>query len=307
MGLFNKKEKSNKNGGFNFDEGKESKLPDLFRTREISKKSGNERSVIRKSDSFDLDKLTSDLNIDDIETLSEADLADLNGDVSAKLDEVIKEYSNGPIDIMFVFDKSSSCFGTERDMINGYNEFIKSERQKGNNDFITTVLFDQAETVLCDRTPVIDVKGLEYFAFGGTALYDCLCHELKRLDSKKKNNTKTIVFIMTDGEDNSSRLHNINDTRRIISKLRNGGWQFIFLGAMDFAKDYAVNLGIDEEYAETYNPNAVQSNFKAIEKVVDDIHVVGKISDDWSEPVVKARLQIEGRKHINVKKIGKRK
>ena len=58
MGLFNKKEKSNKNGGFNFDEGKGSKLPDLFRPREISKKSGNERSVIRKSESFDLDKLT---------------------------------------------------------------------------------------------------------------------------------------------------------------------------------------------------------------------------------------------------------
>ena len=97
MGLFNKKEKSNKNGGFNFDEGKESKLPDLFRTREISKKSGNERSVIRKSDSFDLDKLTSDLNIDDIETLSEADLADLNGDVSAKLDEVIKYLKDNSI------------------------------------------------------------------------------------------------------------------------------------------------------------------------------------------------------------------
>lgn len=76
---------------------------------------------------------------------------------------------------------------------------------------------------------------------------------------------------------------------------------------MDYAKGYAAELGIDEKYAEIYSPEAVDANFKAIERVADDVHGSGKVSEDWAEPVVEARLQIEGRKDNHVKRLGRRK
>ena len=71
---------------------------------------------------------------------------------------------------------------------------------------------------------------------------------------------------------------------------------------MDYAKGYAAELGIDEKYAEIYSPEV-----KAIERVADDVHGSGKVSEDWAEPVVEARLQIEGRKDNHVKRLGRRK
>ena len=115
------------------------------------------------------------------------------------------------------------------------------------------------------------------------------------------------MVIMTDGADNSSHEYDIDKTRGLISGLKRQGWNFIFLGAMDYAKDYAAELGIDEKYAEIYSPEAVDANFKAIERVADDVHGSGKVSEDWAEPVVEARLQIEGRKDNHVKRLGRRK
>lgn len=46
-------------------------------------------------------------------------------------------------------------------------------------------------------------------------------------------------------------------------------------------------------------------NFKAIEKVVDDVHDRGKVSEDWAESVIDARYQIEGRKDSHVKRLGR--
>ena len=271
------------------------------------KKDNNGKEVAKGNSSFDLEALTSGLDIDNIGVLSGSDLGDLKNSNEAELDAAIKSFSKRQVDVMFVFDRSGSCAGTELDMMRGFNNFIKHEKDERNEDFITVSLFDHENKVVYDRTPVKRVKGLEYQVRGNTALYDSLCENLKSLQRKKDDNTEVIVVIMTDGADNSSHEYDIDKTRGLISGLKRQGWNFIFLGAMDYAKDYAAELGIDEKYAEIYSPEAVDANFKAIERVADDVHGSGKVSEDWAEPVVEARLQIEGRKDNHVKRLGRRK
>lgn len=273
----------------------------------FNNKKDNGKEVAKGNSSFDLEALTSGLDIDNIGMLSGSDLGDLKNSNEAELDAVIKSFSKRQVDVMFVFDRSGSCAGTELDMMRGFNNFIKHEKDERNEDFITVSLFDHENKVVYDRTPVKRVKGLEYQVRGNTALYDSLCENLKSLQRKKDDNTEVIVVIMTDGVDNSSHEYDINKTRELISDFKRQGWNFIFLGAMDYAKDYAAELGIDEKYAEIYSPEAVDANFKAIERVADDVHGSGKVSEDWAEPVVEARLQIEGRKDNHVKRLGRRK
>lgn len=273
----------------------------------FNNKKDNGKEVAKGNSSFDLEALTSGLDIDNIGMLSGSDLGDLKNSNEAELDAAIKSFSKRQVDVMFVFDRSGSCAGTELDMMRGFNNFIKHEKDERNEDFITVSLFDHENKVVYDRTPVKRVKGLEYQVRGNTALYDSLCENLKSLQRKKDDNTEVIVVIMTDGADNSSHKYDINMTRELISSLKRQGWNFIFLGAMGYAKDYAAELGIDEKYAEIYSPEAVDANFKAIERVADDVHGSGKVSEDWAEPVVEARLQIEGRKDNHVKRLGRRK
>ena len=273
----------------------------------FNNKKDNGKEVAKGNSSFDLEALTSGLDIDNIGMLSGSDLGDLKNSNEAELDAAIKSFSKRQVDVMFVFDRSGSCAGTELDMMRGFNNFIKHEKDERNEDFITVSLFDHENKVVYDRTPVKRVKGLEYQVRGNTALYDSLCENLKSLQRKKDDNTEVIVVIMTDGADNSSHEYDIDKTRGLISSLKRQGWNFIFLGAMDYAKDYAAELGIDEKYAEIYSPEAVDANFKAIERVADDVHGSGKVSEDWAEPVVEARLQIEGRKDSHVKRLGRRK
>lgn len=273
----------------------------------FNNKKDNGKEVAKGNSSFDLEALTSGLDIDNIGMLSGSDLGDLKNSNEAELDAAIKSFSKRQVDVMFVFDRSGSCAGTELDMMRGFNNFIKHEKDERNEDFITVSLFDHENKVVYDRTPVKRVKGLEYQVRGGTALYDSLCENLKSLQRKKDDNTEVIVVIMTDGADNSSHEYDIDKTRGLISGLKRQGWNFIFLGAMGYAKDYAAELGIDEKYAEIYSPEAVDANFKAIERVADDVHGSGKVSEDWAEPVVEARLQIEGRKDNHVKRLERRK
>lgn len=268
------------------------------------KKNNNGKEVVRGNSSFDLDALTSGLDIDNIGMLNSSDLGNLKGSNESELDVAIKSFSKRQVDVMFVFDRSGSCEGTESDMMIGFNNFIKHEKEMRNDDYITVSLFDDRNEIPYFRTPVKDVRGLEYQVRGSTAFFDSLVNDLTKLEKKKDDNTEVIVVIMTDGEDNSSHLYNVTDTQEIISRLKNKGWNFIFLGAMVNTKSYAAMLGIDEEHAEIYSPEAVRSNFEAIEKAVDDVHKKGKVSEDWAEPVIDARHQIEGG---HVKRLGGRK
>ena len=143
---------------------------------------------------------------------------------------------------MFVFDRSGSCAGTEIDMIRGFNSFIKHEKEKKNNDFITVSLFNQENKIVYDRASTNKISEFEYQVYGNTALYDSVCEGLMRLQ-ENHDDTEVIVVIMTDTRSRvSSYKYDVNMTKELISSLKNQGWHFIFLGAMDYAKNMHLCL-----------------------------------------------------------------
>lgn len=72
---------------------------------------------------------------------------------------------------------------------------------------------------------------------GMTALYDASARILQR--AIDDNSEKTVVVVMTDGEENSSRNYKHSDIKDLVSKVDAKKWELIFLGA-NFDKVGAV-------------------------------------------------------------------
>ena len=111
---------------------------------------------------------------------------------------------NKKLDIVFLLDRSGSMSGVENDTIGGYNSYI--EKQKGNNVYVTTVLFDNEYQILNERKHIKEIERLtrkEYFVRGTTALYDAIGKTIKRLDEVKTD--KVLFVITTDGYENASK------------------------------------------------------------------------------------------------------
>ena len=80
---------------------------------------------------------------------------------------------------------------------------------------------------------------------GNTPLYDATGELLNLAD--KKSAKKTVIIIVTDGEENSSKDYSLKAIKDRISTCKNRGWEVLFLGA-EFNPEYiAGSFGIGAE------------------------------------------------------------
>ena len=202
------------------------------------------------------------------------------------------ELRKNTAEIIFIIDKSNSCKEVVPSTIKAIDNLIRKERRNCYPTKISIILFNHTYQVICDRQDIKNVYEFCYKASGGTALYDTLCNNLyaikeRQLKSKDVDSNKTIVVIMTDGEDNESVNYSLMDARKCILECKSIGWKFIFLGANINAKKVASDLGIDLDLAEEYQNNArgVIANFESINRALIDVRATGSISKNWSDNI----------------------
>lgn len=216
------------------------------------------------------------------------------------IDSANIERKNSATELIFILDKSGSCSGLESSTIKGVTDLIEGEKKTGEIVKVSIILFDEEYSVLCDRVDINMVPRLSYKAYGGTALYDTLYTQLSSLKAKQTATNeikpeKTIVAIMTDGKDVSSRRYGLSDARNMIQSCKKIGWKFIYLGADLDAKKEASALGIDPTYAEQYlkDDEGVLTNFLAIRKALVDLRSNGKINPNWSDNIKRHNNEVK--------------
>lgn len=156
--------------------------------------------------------------------------------------------------VNFILDKSGSMASIEKDVIGGFNSYIKELKEgKNSKDILFTLtLFD---TVSIDTpyllTPIKDVQPLNsktYRPNGGTPLYDAAVETIENIADRvdeMKGRKAVVVTIMTDGEENSSVKHDQDCLKDLIEKLeKRGNWTFTFMGANQDAWNTANKFGI---------------------------------------------------------------
>ena len=179
-------------------------------------------------------------------------------------------------ELVFILDRSGSMAGLESDTIGGFNSMIKKQQtETEGNALVSTVLFDHESIVLHDRIPLAEVKAMtekDYEVRGTTALLDAVGDSIKHIRNIHKyareedRPQKTLFVITTDGMENASRKFNYREIKELITKQKEQGWEFIFLGANIDAVEVASHIGIDARRAVNYHADhkGTQEVFGAI-------------------------------------------
>ncbi len=192
------------------------------------------------------------------------------------------------LDLIFLIDRSGSMYGSEGDIIGGFNSFISKERKKEFNTKVTTILFDHEYEVLYERKDINDVKGLtsdEYFVRGSTALLDAIGKTITDLDRKIEN--KTLFVIMTDGMENSSVEFSKPQIKNMIN---NHSWEFIFIGADIDSYTEAASIGIRKSRIANYmkSKEGIDDLYCSISNATDYLRVEDNLDDvNWKKDLEK--------------------
>ena len=173
---------------------------------------------------------------------------------------------------LLVLDRSGSMSSCWKSTISGLNEQLGTirhleEKYPEQRYFVSLVVFDtEIETVLENEpiSKIEDFDGTEFPPRGGTALHDAIgvgISNLKVQLSKKVKDSDSLstslVVIMTDGDENSSREHSSDSIKKIISELEEtGSWTFSYMGANQDAVLTASRFGISKGNAINYAATA---------------------------------------------------
>lgn len=167
-------------------------------------------------------------------------------------------------EIVCIIDASGSMEnGKDKEAVIGFNNFIAEQRKLVDRTAnVSVTLFDHKNKFLCksvsiDKVPNL-VLGKNYVPGGMTALYDAIGKTIdavgKRLSETPEEDRpeNVIVVILTDGEENSSRIYSGSVISEMVThQTEVYSWQFIYLGVGldDFAKTTAQSMGIAANFA----------------------------------------------------------
>jgi len=184
--------------------------------------------------------------------------------------------------IVALLDRSGSMQKVQGDTIGGFNTFVEEQKKVPGEATLTLVQFsDKCETTYAD-VPLAHVAHLTpetYRPGGWTALNDALAKTIteagEKLSAKMEHErpSKVIVLILTDGEENSSKLFVGPTGLTKLSAMVNHqkekySWEFVFVGANINAFATADTYGIDRGHAINYLQSKVgqQNVFKSVSR-----------------------------------------
>lgn len=160
-------------------------------------------------------------------------------------------------EIIFIVDRSGSMSSIQRDMIGGFNSFIKEQLKLPTDCKVSFYQFDTYDPkveVVYERRPLKEVPELNTETFvprGGTPLLDAVATVVKRVEKRLDEAyefdrpEKVLVVVITDGEENSSTEWNRDQVKQIIeTKEEKNKWEFVYLGANQNAWAVGATMGM---------------------------------------------------------------
>ncbi|PYK18086.1 MAG: hypothetical protein DME55_07655 [Verrucomicrobia bacterium] len=165
----------------------------------------------------------------------------------------------GAPQIGFVLDRSGSMEAIKAETINGFNTLLAKQRQIQQDATLSLALFNDSVALIYDAVPIADVHPLtieSYAPRGTTALNDAIGMMVQALSKRASRLTPTLVIIVTDGDENSSRSFSDEHVRQMVRYRQSGhDWNFVFLGPIS-AHNYARSLGIPDDCIVDFDADA---------------------------------------------------
>lgn len=155
-----------------------------------------------------------------------------------------------------IVDRSGSMSPLHNATVQGLNRFLGEQRSLPHASAMTLrlVVFDHAidtcwpeGTSLTDSSLAISPGMVQ--PRGQTALFDAVGSTL----SSTPLAPPRVVCIVTDGQDNASRLFSASQVNALITERKNAGWTFVFLAANQDAISVGAKLGVGASTCATFS------------------------------------------------------
>jgi len=174
--------------------------------------------------------------------------------------QVVKPGDSGPIsakdEIICIVDRSGSMYSIREDAEGGLNSFIKEQQKVENGAHFTLIEFDDTIDTVCDRIDINEAPEYTLRPRNSTALLDAIGSVVSN-ELKYKSEGTTMVIVVTDGGENSSKEWTQADVFDLINKRKEDGWEFMFLAANQDAISTATSYGFDADQSMSFAANSV--------------------------------------------------
>jgi hypothetical protein len=156
-----------------------------------------------------------------------------------------------PVEVGILLDRSGSMASIKSETIDGFNALLREQERLEQAALLSVALFNDAVTLLHDGVPIARVPFLgseTYQPRGGTALNDALGRMVQTIGERASRLSRTLIAIITDGQDTASHTFSVMDVRRMVGYRRERhDWVFVFFGPSS-ARTYARSVGIPDDH-----------------------------------------------------------
>lgn len=171
--------------------------------------------------------------------------------------------------VTVILDKSGSMSTVQQATIDGFNEYLSGLKRDTPHAMLGLTLFNHGvQTKEPEQVKLVEDLTLQtYRPSGSTSLYDAVCSTLTRIKHKIAKDQKSLVVIITDGEENTSTEYTEKHLANLIKELEaKGNWTFVFLGANQDAFAKAGAWGVQAGNTANFNASAagVGATFQAM-------------------------------------------
>ena len=170
---------------------------------------------------------------------------------------------------VIILDESGSMTAIYDQALTGINEVLSGIR-KTREDFpdqqhyVTIVTFEgngiSGVKTRRDRVAIEKVKDFsrkDYRPGGCTPLYDAMGKTLNTLEGQIHEDDRVMATIITDGYENASEEYSGKTVKALVSRLREKGWTFAYIGANQDAVEVARDLNISNALNFNATPEGV--------------------------------------------------
>jgi len=179
------------------------------------------------------------------------------------LDDLLKDKlgsagikSKGTDEIICIVDRSGSMNLIRDEAQGGLNGFIEDQKKVGKAN-LTIVQFDNEINCVCDKVNLTEAEEYVLKPRGMTALLDAIGYVISDKEKYTSKDGKTIVVVVTDGDENCSKEWNKDKIFKLINERKDDGWEFMFLAAGQDAISTATNYGFDADSAVSFAANGM--------------------------------------------------
>ena len=195
------------------------------------------------------------------------------------MDRMLEQVTAQKTIVSFLLDRTGSMDAIKTETIGGFNAYLDTlEREAGDLVEFTLLQFD---SVSIDKLHVgvrlAEVRRLTpetYQPRAYTPLIDACYETIKtteELVAQRKDRPRTVVVFQTDGVENASREHSLDELRDLIARRKAEDWQFVFLGADIDAYATASSLGILREETLAYAGSRSLGTFREMAESFSDV------------------------------------